>query len=488
MTLAPGALGLPFDREVNVDVGGGVDLPQAVCDLHLPCLLDPRDHAVVLRGLALRVLEVLVPLAAVLAVLQVLGHVFQLRVEVRGVGLAGHLRDVRWLQLLPTHGVPVEALVPLSPAEVLGAARPHRQAVVRVGPQQPGDEHLRITLALLRELHAVDALQHLLVGGLRELRAEGRLPGEQLVEEDAQAPPVLRLPVAQPRDHLGRQVVRRAAGGVGLVRDELRQPHVSDLEVAPLIEDQVLGLQVPVDDPPLVKVLEGKDATGDVEEGMPLLPEEALSPVRGKELAAHRGLEKEEEHVPLVVRPVHLDDEGRVGHAQDSLLEGDPLLHALLQDSALAVALQRVGLAAVLVHAELHGTVASRAEQADALHVRQLDPGAVVVATLRILAPRSSGGDAARGVHEEALINTQLLQLVRGPHQNADGAFGDDRYLERRLEVSPEVQRLQAEEVASLQARQRPDEVLVVDAVADAGLAAGDEEDLRNGRRGRRGA
>mgnify|MGYP003609750295 CR=1 FL=1 len=88
---------------------------------------------------------------------------------------------------------------------------------------------------------------------------EGRLAREQLHEEDAEAPDVRFRTVAAGENDLGGHVlVGPADRGLELqrLRQQRRPAEVADLRLEVLAQQHVLGLQVPVDDPPVVEVLE----------------------------------------------------------------------------------------------------------------------------------------------------------------------------------------------------------------------------------------
>ena len=45
-------------------------------------------------------------------------------------------------------------------------------------------------------------------------------------------------------NEFGREVIRRATGGVGLAHDDLRQAHVGELQQPILVQQDVLRLQI----------------------------------------------------------------------------------------------------------------------------------------------------------------------------------------------------------------------------------------------------
>ena len=120
---------------------------------------------------------------------------------------------------------------------------------------------------------------------LGRLPEEGDAADEELVEDDAHAPPVHRLAVALAEDHLGRDVLGGAehllvrelscllvdvslvqVGGQGH-EPHLAQPEVGELDVAQRRDQEVVRLQVPVHDPEGVKILHGQNSLREVESG-----------------------------------------------------------------------------------------------------------------------------------------------------------------------------------------------------------------------------
>merc|ERR1740123_187377 len=75
-------------------------------------------------------------------------------------------------------------------------------------------------------------------------------------------------PVVSAREYLGCKVCNRTAersGAVKAIHALLRKPEVRHHHVALLVDNDVLGLKVPVDHPTLVQVLDRKEDLGSVE-------------------------------------------------------------------------------------------------------------------------------------------------------------------------------------------------------------------------------
>jgi len=62
--------------------------------------------------------------------------------------------------------------------------------------------------------------------------------------------------VALHRDQLRREVLGRAAEGVGAVGHLLGEAEVAELDETVAVQQYVLGLEIAIDDVPLVQVLE----------------------------------------------------------------------------------------------------------------------------------------------------------------------------------------------------------------------------------------
>ena len=87
---------------------------------------------------------------------------------------------------------------------------------------------------------------------------EGRFAAKELVGEDAKGPEVHLLIVRLLIHHLWREVVERSTEGMPPVARRMHAPaEISQLELAINAEQQVLGLDVPVDDVLAVQVGEG---------------------------------------------------------------------------------------------------------------------------------------------------------------------------------------------------------------------------------------
>ena len=106
------------------------------------------------------------------------------------------------------------------------------EAVLRLAGEQLCDEIDRLIRKVMRELvlHA----RHLPIHLHLRRAAKRRVALDHLEGEHADRPPIEGGAVAAVEDHLGREVVRRAAERVRLLAaaEALREAHVDQLEVA----------------------------------------------------------------------------------------------------------------------------------------------------------------------------------------------------------------------------------------------------------------
>ena len=86
------------------------------------------------------------------------------------------------------------------------------------------------------------ALDDLAVALHRVARHEGRRAGEALEGEDADTPPIGTKAVAFVEDDLGREVLGRTTESPGAVVEDLREAEIDELEVALVVEEEVLRL------------------------------------------------------------------------------------------------------------------------------------------------------------------------------------------------------------------------------------------------------
>ena len=148
-----------------------------------------------------------------------------------------------------------------------------RHSLLRVHRQQPRDKILRV-LALVRPgvlvkaEHAMrDIVVHPLVIALRkrviaaQSTPQASLPALQDVGDDAERPHVHRRTVRLVGQHFRSHVAGRAAVGLQSIgdRDLVRQTKIGNpdrVQVIRLGQQQVLGLQIAMDDPSLMAIVQ----------------------------------------------------------------------------------------------------------------------------------------------------------------------------------------------------------------------------------------
>ena len=89
---------------------------------------------------------------------------------------------------------------------------------------------------------------------------ERRESGHHLVQKHTERPPVNGLAVAVAVENLGGEVLGCAAESVRLLvalHVELAQAEVAERDVAGVVQQDVLGLEVPIDHVEFVQMLEG---------------------------------------------------------------------------------------------------------------------------------------------------------------------------------------------------------------------------------------
>mmetsp|Transcript_69304 Transcript_69304/g.185796 ORF Transcript_69304/g.185796 Transcript_69304/m.185796 type:complete len:232 (-) Transcript_69304:2346-3041(-) len=180
-----------------------VGVPAALAVLVLLVLHQPRQ-----RGFVRREVEQMVMVLVDLQVLPIPRRDLE-------------LRHVRRLQLLASQRLPLEAVEPRVFQQLLDAALLHRQPVNRLRREQRLDQVPGVALALAWELDAGNPTHNLGVDLHRVDGLEGRHPGHQLEDQDAQRPPVRRAVVADAGHHLGRHVHGGAAGREGAADHQL---------------------------------------------------------------------------------------------------------------------------------------------------------------------------------------------------------------------------------------------------------------------------
>ena len=201
---------------------------------------------------------------------------------------------------------------------------------------------------------------------------EWRDANYHLVNEDSKCPPVERLVVAGPLNHLGRQVLGGAAERVrfhivGLLHD-LSKTKVCQHDVAVVVNENVLRLQIPVDNVRLVQVAEGKGDLCSVKLCL-FLREALLFRQVFEQFATLHELHDKVDAVGLLKDVVHTDDERMVHLVQNQLLNLERLDRLVLYYDVLPDCLHSVVLAADLAANEVNLAKSSLSNHAEQLKV-----------------------------------------------------------------------------------------------------------------------
>mmetsp|Transcript_113953 Transcript_113953/g.254345 ORF Transcript_113953/g.254345 Transcript_113953/m.254345 type:complete len:236 (-) Transcript_113953:828-1535(-) len=160
------------------------------------------------------------------------------------------------LQRLEVHAQHPEPGAHLHICRTARCAEALRKSLQELTDEVPCDGRTTEGEAWLVALLAAADRQDLRTGLCDAFVLPWRLPGKELVGEHTKRPPINRHVVAVGEvDHLRGHVLWSADQGVCLPQDEPGEPHVAKLPIAPLVNDHVFGLQVPIDDAPLMEVL-----------------------------------------------------------------------------------------------------------------------------------------------------------------------------------------------------------------------------------------
>ena len=105
---------------------------------------------------------------------------------------------------------------------------------------------------------------------VRVFVVEGREARQHFVQQYAQRPPIHRLRITLPVQELGGEILGGAAEGVGFVlvfHVEFAEAEVAEGDVADVVDEDVLGFQVAVDDAEAVEAFQRAQQFGGVEAG-----------------------------------------------------------------------------------------------------------------------------------------------------------------------------------------------------------------------------
>mmetsp|Transcript_9573 Transcript_9573/g.26941 ORF Transcript_9573/g.26941 Transcript_9573/m.26941 type:complete len:322 (+) Transcript_9573:439-1404(+) len=280
---------------------------------------------------------------------------------------------------------------------------------------------------------------------------EWEVPDQELIQADAQAPQVRDGGVAPAEDHLWCHEDRCPLHDVtSVAHDALRDAEVDDLQVALVVNEAVLALEVQVRDPACVQELERQDDGAGVELGLVVL-QQAQGVQRVQQLPAGDHLHQEVHPGGILEGPHKLDNEGVVHLSKDAAFREECILHALVHHIPLPHALQRVAQAGAgsldhLDHAEsttandthklkvrhikarvLEGNPCGKVIQAGPLH-DLLEGGLVHHPELAVLGGRDARGARIAGEQRalaEVVAHAHCPDLI-AIDLNQDQALSDD--------------------------------------------------------------
>jgi len=224
--------------------------------------------------------------------------------EVRGVARATNLRDERNRQALLAQLEPVQVLEPAMVLDVIGTVTQTSIPLGYICDEQVLDQTFCILVKIAGELNLT--LEDLLVNGHRVIIVERVNTGQHLVGEDAERPPVHGLAVALIKEHFGCQVLRSAAERISARLAVLGKSEVCQFEVALLVDQDVLRLQISVNDIQGMQVLEHQRHLRGVKHGM-LLSQFALRSQVGEELTTWNIGHQEVEVARVLREPLQAD-------------------------------------------------------------------------------------------------------------------------------------------------------------------------------------
>ena len=229
--------------------------------------------------------------------------------------------------------------------------------------------------ALLFLGHRELPLQHLQLDLPLGPALEGSLPEKHFVNDHPERVEVYSLVVIESEEHFWRHVAGGARNAIGVVRKDLAAyAKIRNFDVAPAVDQQIFGLDVPVDDPPRMDMVESFQNLQHHEFAL-IEGEHAIQIEVEAQVAA---IDQFQYHVQVVF----VLEGAREAHhvavaesAQNSPFEEDALQLPLFEQHLLAYFLDRVGSLSFMVHAEPNlGAVAPTDDQVEC-KVGSLDSG-----------------------------------------------------------------------------------------------------------------
>mmetsp|Transcript_132875 Transcript_132875/g.384168 ORF Transcript_132875/g.384168 Transcript_132875/m.384168 type:complete len:291 (-) Transcript_132875:1576-2448(-) len=259
---------------------------------------------------------------------------------------------VVWRRWCPWSGIPSDLhLVPRQPVEKrhslqsLESAFLHRKSVLGLLPAKIEDDVSRLRRATPGKLDFRHALDDVLVDLSHLRRIEWAPSVDHDEQQHAKRPPIRRAVVAQLLQGLRREVVGSPTNSVCLPDDELRDAEVRELQVTFAVDEAVLQLEVPPNNPFAVQVSQAEDDIRDVEPRIYGVAPHALVCVDIEQLATEDRIEHKIHEVAVLVALMEADDESAVDELQDSPFITHHLLLILHAQLGLVHGLQGILLA-----------------------------------------------------------------------------------------------------------------------------------------------
>lgn len=184
------------------------------------------------------------------------------------------------------------------------------------------------------------------------------LADQKLVGQDAQAPQVnffIVVILGGPGlDHLGRQIIQGATHGLSPVVGSMHAPpEIGNLELAVDADEDVFGLDVPVDNVLAVQITQGRRHLGNVLGSLPF--REAVLPAQVLVQFPLAGELENQKHALIVVEVAkHLQDIGMTEVALNLNLAADLALDASALQLVLVQHLERADEAARALPSKVH--------------------------------------------------------------------------------------------------------------------------------------
>lgn len=194
------------------------------------------------------------------------------------------------------------------------------------------DQTLCILVKITRELNL--ALEDFLVDRHRVIIVEGINTGVHFIDENTKGPPVDGLAVTLVQENLRCKILGSTTECVGASLAVLGKTKVSQLQIAFIINKDVLGLEITVDDVLRVKVLEHERHLGAIEHSM-FGVKLSFSSQIGKQLTASNILHQEVQVAAVLGESLQAHQERMVNISENGILRDAVINLAKLDDIGL---------------------------------------------------------------------------------------------------------------------------------------------------------